>query len=346
MIDTNLKSLSITVTGAAGFIGSHLVKRLIGEKCVIECAVDSFNPSYDRNWCNYRQEILVPEIKIMRRDILEETPQSLAKKFGTSSVIIHLAAFPGVRKGEIESSNFLINNVNSVGQLIEAVKLNKNIKAIIFASSSSVYGDHGILGSSSENDARSVMLKSNYAMTKWINEIQFEFWQKKLDIPIFGLRFFTVFGNWGRPDMAYSKFTKNIMNGEPVTIFGKDGGSRTMTHIEDAVELVIRLTKLLKFSNFDKSLGYQVFNIASNNSITALDLSRIIGKSLGKEVFYNFKNRPTGDALATSANTTKINKYVGFIEKRDLYRDIVNYVSWHKDNSALFNLVDLQIVVD
>jgi UDP-glucuronate 4-epimerase len=331
------KQISISVTGAAGFIGSHLVKRLINENFESGLLLDSFSPSYGGDWCNYRQNFFVPEVKILNINLLEESTYSLADKLDSTDILVHFAAFPGIRQGEREPHIFLKNNVNSSSTVIDVARLNKNIKAIIFASSSSVYGDHGLEKPSKEIDANGSQIKSNYAMTKWINEIQFSFWQKKLNIPIFGLRFFTVFGQWGRPDMAYSTFTHCILNNEPVSIYGVDGGRRAMTHVEDAVELVLRLIRLLKDSNFDPKLGFQSFNIASGNSISALEMAQIISRVSGKEVELVFSERPHGDSLATSADLTKINKFVKPLRKRDLNHDIADYVEWHTENKSLFS---------
>ena len=331
------KQINISVTGAAGFIGSHLVKRLILENFEVGFILDSFSPSYGGEWCNYRQKFLVPEVKIININLLEENANSLADKLGSTDILLHFAAFPGVRQGELEPHSFLNNNINSSSIVIDAARLNKNIKAIIFASSSSVYGDLGLTKPSKEIDANGSQIKSNYSMTKWINEIQFSFWQKKLDIPIIGLRFFTVFGQWGRPDMAYSTFTHGILNNEPISIFGVDGGRRAMTHVEDAVELVLRLIRLLKDSNFDPKIGFQSLNIASGNSISALEMAQIISSVSGKQANIVFSERPYGDSLATSADLTKINKFVKPLEKRDLTSDITDYVEWHMENKTLFS---------
>ena len=300
----DVNDTKISVTGGAGFIGAQLIRRLKNENFTIETALDSFKPSYEGDWCALRQKFL--------------------------------AAFPGIRQGEIESYNYLQNNVLSSGKIIEACKLNKNIKAILFASSSSVYGDEGFDGPCKEICANGMQLKSNYAMTKWINEIQFRTWQQKLKIPIFGLRFFTVFGEWGRPDMAYSKFTNSILNEKPVNIYGEDGGYRTMTHIDAAVTQIIGLIRYLKNSQFSANLGFETFNIGSPNSITALEMGDLISKIVHKKAVYSFVKRPSGDAIATSADLEKIKRYIGAFETRDIADDFKSYVDWHTKNLNLF----------
>ena len=330
------RNVKISVTGGAGFIGSHLTMELKAQDFTIESVIDSFKPSYKGEWCKLRQEFLIPNVTIIPCDILNETAESLARKFDNSDIIIHLAAFPGIRQGEIKSYNYLVNNVLSTGLIFEACKINKNIKAILFASSSSVYGDLGQIGPCKEGDANGSQLKSNYAMTKWINEIQFKTWQNTLNIPIFGLRFFTVYGEWGRPDMAYSMFTEKILRGEPINIYGKDGGRRTMTHINDATTQIIKLVKYLKSSNYDSNLGFEVFNIGSVNSITAIGMAELISKLVNKKAIYNFEPRPNGDAIATSADLTKINKYIGTFKMQDISESLERYVQWHQNNVNFF----------
>lgn len=333
----DISSIKISVTGGAGFIGANLIHKLVNQGFTVGTALDSFKPSYEGNWCNLRQEFLIPNIKIQVCDMLNEDAESLARKFDNSEIIIHLAAFPGIRQGEIKSYDYLVNNVLPTGLLLEACKINKDVKAILFASSSSVYGDLGQFGLSKEDDANGSQLKSNYAMTKWINEIQFKTWQSTLNIPIFGLRFFTVYGEWGRPDMAYSKFTNKILRGEPINIYGKDGGRRTMTHIDDATTQIIKLIRYLQFSNYDPNLGFELFNVGSDNSITALRMAELISQIANKKTIYNFKTRPIGDAIATSADLTKIYKYIGAFKTRDISESLESYVNWHKNYMNFFS---------
>ena len=326
----------ISLTGGAGFIGANLIQKLVNQGFTVGSVLDSFKPSYGGNWCNLRQEFLIPNNKIEVCNIVEENAKSLARKFDNSEIVIHLAAFPGIRQGEIKSYEYLVNNVLSAGLLLEACKINKNIKAILFASSSSVYGDLGQFDLTKEEDADGSQLKSNYAMTKWINEIQFKTFQSTLNIPVFGLRFFTVYGEWGRPDMAYSMFTNKILKGEAINIYGKDGGRRTMTHIDDATTQIIELVKYLKSSNYNSSLGFELFNIGSTNSITALGMAEMISKIVGKKAIYNFESRPVGDSIATNADLTKINKYIGTFKTRDISEGLESYANWHHNNINLF----------
>jgi len=329
-------STKISVTGAAGFIGANLIQKLLNQGFTIGSALDSFKPSYGGNWCDLRQEFLIPNKKIEVYDIVEEDAESLARKFDNSEIVIHLAAFPGIRQGEIKSYDYLVNNVLSAGLILEACKINKNVKAILFASSSSVYGDLGQFDSTKEEGADGSQLKSNYAMTKWINEIQFKTWQSTLNIPIFGLRFFTVYGEWGRPDMAYSMFTNKILKGEAINIYGKDGGRRTMTHVDDATTQIIGLIKYLKSSNYNSSLGFELFNIGSTNSITALGMAELISKIVDKKAIYNFESRPIGDAIATNADLKKINKYIEAFKTRDISEGLKSYAEWHQKYINLF----------
>jgi UDP-glucuronate 4-epimerase len=162
------------------------------------------------------------------------------------------------------------------------------------------------------------------------------YYSNAFSLRLTGLRFFTVYGPWGRPDMAYSKFTNSILRGESVKIYGNDGGLRNMTHVNDVTETIMRLINVLKSSNFSSEFGFQIYNVASTNSISALDLAGSIGNILDKEVNYEFIERPPGDAIATKADLTKISKLVGLPNPRNMLVDIANYTAWHRKYMKYF----------
>ena len=320
----------IAITGAAGFIGSHLIRNLADQEFEISLGIDSFSPIYGGNWCNLRQQHLIPDVKVLKADLLDISPVELAGALDDSEILIHLAAYPGVLEGETKRQEYLINNVVSSGKVIEACRLNKNLKAILFASSSSIYGDLAMNGPCQEMDANGTQVKSHYAMTKWLNEIQFRSSQKELGIPVIGLRFFTVFGEWGRPDMAYGKFTESILRNEPLKIYGGSDGARNMTHVDDAIEIVIALINKLYSNNFIAK-KFDVFNIASRNYVSTLGIVETLGKILGIEPKIEFVERPPGDAVITKADTTKIELETNKLNTRDLFDDLKNYTNWHKE---------------
>jgi UDP-glucuronate 4-epimerase len=299
------KQISISVTGAAGFIGSHLVKRFILENFKVGLILDSFSPSYGGEWCNYRQKFLVPEVKISNINLLEENANSLADKLGSTDILLHFAAFPGVRQGELESHRFLKNNVNSSSIVIDAARLNKNIKAIIFASSSSVYGDLGLTKPSKEIDANGSQIKSNYSMTKWINEIQFSFWQKKLNIPIIGLRFFTVFGQWGRPDMAYFKFTKSILENIPIQIYNYGLMKRDFTYIDDIVKGILAVLERIPTGSLQDCSPFNLFNIGHNKPVDLIYFIELLEQLTGKKAIKEYLPLQPGDVTETYADITE-----------------------------------------
>jgi UDP-glucuronate 4-epimerase len=318
----------IAVTGASGFIGSHIVKNLHLLGLEPSLALDSFTPIYGGNWNNLRQKHLIPECRVLKSNLTVLNPSELAEALGETEVVIHLAAFPGILEGEQQPHIYLSNNVISASTVIEACRLNKNIKAILFASSSSVYGDLAVSGPCNEENANGRQVKSHYAMTKWINEIQFWKSQNDLEIPVIGLRFFTVFGEWGRPDMAYSKFTEKILKRKPIEIYGGNDGARTMTHIDDVIQMLFKIIENLNLSNY-KMKSYDVFNIASGNSVLTLQMVEILGDILGIEPIVQFIDRPQGDAIKTQADTSKIEFSTGTLQTRSLYSDLENYVRWH-----------------
>jgi UDP-glucuronate 4-epimerase len=320
----------IAVTGAAGFIGSHLIRNLVDLEFEKSLGIDSFSPIYGGNWCNLRQEHLIPDVKVLKTDLLDLSVIELAEALEDSEILIHLAAYPGVLEGETKKQEYLVNNVISSGKIIEACRLNKNLKAILFASSSSVYGDLALKGPCKEMDANGTQFKSHYAMTKWFNEVQFRSSQKELAIPVIGLRFFTVFGEWGRPDMAYGKFTESILRNEPLKIYGGSDGARNMTHIDDVIEIMIALINKLYSDNFSKKY-FDVFNIASRNYVSTLDIVETLGKILRIEPKIEFIDRPSGDAVITKADTTKIEYETSKLKSRNLFDDLQDYTNWHKE---------------
>jgi UDP-glucuronate 4-epimerase len=338
LINSTQKKLRVSLTGAAGFIGSHLVKRLNDHGYYINWAADSFKPAYGGDWCKIRSDVLNPNIEIEKIDLTGVTSNELADRLGNSDVVVHLAAYPGVRQGEIEAEEYFYNNVVSTNSILSACEKSR-VKLVFIASSSSIYGDRGLNVKCDESIANPIDLKSNYSMTKYINEIQAMRFTHKTSIPIVALRFFTVFGEIGRPDMAYSKFTSSMINNKELEIYGKDGGVRSMTYIEDAVEIMHKLIQVFSESNFTKYDGLTSLNIASNNQpITAIRMVEILSKALESQPKIIFSERPNEDAVATRASLNNLSSIIGKIPSTNIDKALTNYAKWHKENIDLFDL--------
>ena len=337
MVNLSQKRLRISITGAAGFIGSHLLKQLNDLGHYINWATDSFEPAYGGDWCKVRSNALNPTTEIEKNNLTELTSQEITDKIGNSDVVIHLAAYPGVRQGELKAEEYFYNNVISTNTILSACE-RSNVKLVLIASSSSIYGDQGLKLICDESVANPVDLKSNYSTTKYINEIQALRFSHKSKIPIVALRFFTVFGEFGRPDMAYSKFTNSLINNREIEIYGKDGGIRSMTYIVDAVEIISQLLRFFSKNNFTKPTGFIPLNIASNNKpITALRMAEILSMSLANEPKITFAERPMEDAKATRASLKKLSSIIGEIPSTDIVKALSNYAQWHKNNINLFD---------
>lgn len=323
-----VKSLKVAVTGAAGFIGSYMVQTLQNRGHKIAWAVDSFKPAYGGKLCEFRSNHLNPDVHISKLDLVATNPEKIASFLKGADVVVHLAAFAGVRQGESAPHEYTRNNILGTSAILTACEYAKP-KLVLVASSSSVYGNRGINGACTENQADGTGIKSHYAMTKWINELQAQDFNRRTKIPTFALRFFTVFGEWGRPDMAYSSFASAILNSQPVTLYGSDGGVRNMTHVRDATDMVVRLVEnsLIDCSHLGNT--FESFNIATGEPLSALSMLKAleIGFNAQAEVF--FSERPDVDAAATHADTRKLQSIIKNMPSSNVELKLQEYASWY-----------------
>jgi len=321
----------VGITGAAGFIGSHLAKRLMLRTdetgIVIVWAADSLKPSYGGDFSARRLKSIGFPFETLRVDLGSISAVDLAKSMPKIDVLVHFAAMPGVRGGETHPDDYFQANVVGFHNLLLAAE-KREVEMILYASSSSVYGDRGVRGPSAESDADGTGIKSHYAMTKWINEMQARDFTRRTGIPTVGLRFFTVFGEWGRPDMAYYKFGNAIRCNEPVTIYGTNGGTRNYTYVGDAVEAVERLLKVLAATSLQTDLPLAV-NIASGAPMSTLEFLEILSRALGQDRL-NFVNspRPSEDAEATWADTSLLMNLIGDSSHTEIVDGVQRFADW------------------
>ena len=238
-------------------------------------------------------------------------------------LIFHLAAWPGVRHGQRNPISYYKNNVSEFEGVLDIV-LRHRPKAFFFASSSSVYGDLGSDGPVSESDADGSNLKSFYAATKWSNEVMARSFCKIYDGTVVALRFFTVFGTYGRPDMAYWIFSNRILNGEPILLYGSNGGERNYTSARQVVEI---LSVLARAENLP--IGYTPLNIAAGPSIETKSFLDELATNLHKTTYtVQTVNRPAEDAVKTWADTKALKALIGELPKTDLSSDIAEFCDW------------------
>lgn len=312
----------VVVTGAAGFIGMHLCAQLkqAGYEVI---GIDNLHTSYGGNLAKFRQKQLEEGgIEIRLIDLADEAKISeVAGIFHGAKSVIHLAAWPGVKNGESMRAEYARANLTGFSNVLTAINLSRP-GSFLFASSSSIYGDLGVGGPVKESVADGRALKSFYATTKWSNEVTAREFHEKHGIPSLALRFFTVYGEFGRPDMAYWIFLEQLLASDPVTLYGSTGGRRVFTYVLDACDRVIRLMEQI-------SDGFDAFNVASGSSITTLQMLETLSKMIGVTPKIEFQGRADFDVAATWADLTKLESKIGPRPMTDLATGLQNFVDWY-----------------
>jgi UDP-glucuronate 4-epimerase len=316
--------MKIGITGAAGFIGMHLAESLLagGHEVV---GIDSLNPAYGGDWSRLRSAYLKNkfdfDIKVF--DIAECEQSDLTASLNGCEVIFHLAAWPGVRQGQLLPAIYAKNNVLAFSKILEAARKIKP-KHFMYASSSSVYGDLAQNGPVHESDATGLNLKSYYAATKWMNETEARATQELVEFPMTALRFFTVYGPWGRPDMAYWNFLENIKKDQEISLYGETGGSRNFTYITDCVNI---LTKLIAVP---LTCEHREINIACGEPDETINFLSAIADCAKSPAKIKVVPRPKVDVEKTWADLGKIGGLVTLPKQTPLAEGVANFVSWYE----------------
>ncbi len=315
-----MKNKRVLVTGGAGFIGSHLARKLIdrGDEVVI---IDNFNDYYDVQLKRDRIDKFLKgySFKLYKGDIRDK--KFCKKMFENEKIdkIVHLAAMAGVRNSL--KAPLLYEDVNIKGTMILlqlAVKY--EIENFVYASSSSVYGNNTKLPFS-ENDPVDTPI-SPYAATKKATEIIAHVYSHIYNLNTTGLRFFTVYGPWGRPDMALFLFADKISRGEPIDVYNNGKMTRNFTYIDDIVSGVLKV--------LDANLGYDVINIGGDKEESLMRFIEVIEKNLEKNAKKNMLPIQPGDVPSTVADISKLRK-MGWEPKTGIDEGIKNFIEWYKD---------------
>jgi len=309
----------ILVTGNAGFIGFHLTKRLLDEGMEV-AGIDSVNNYYDPSLKEKRLNILnkYKNFHFHRIDLCDYDECAKVFEEYKPKKVCHLAAQAGVRYSLTHPSAYQKSNNEGFLNIIELARHNNGIENFVYASSSSVYGANKKLPFSESDPVDQPI--SLYAATKRSNELTAHCYSHLFSLPTSGLRFFTVYGPWGRPDMALFLFTKSILEGRPIDVFNNGDMKRNFTYIDDVVEGIVRVLNNPK--------PYELYNIGNNRAEQLLDFISVIEKCLDKKAVLNFLPMQPGDVPATVADISKIGA-LGFEPKTDIGKGIKQFVDWY-----------------
>ena len=317
--------MKILITGSAGFIGFHIAKKLSINHDVT--GVDNLNSYYDKNLKIDRNNILKKYITFKKVDLTNiESIRRLFKK-NKFDIILHFAAQAGVRYSFENPESYIKNNIIGTYNLLEVVKDFK-IKHLLLASTSSVYGSSKLRKSFKESDNTSTPV-SLYASSKKSCEIIAFNYSLNFNIPISTLRLFTVYGPWGRPDMAIFKFTKSIIENTPIDIYNNGNLYRDFTYIEDLVSCV---TKIIKIPPLLKkgTAPHRTINVGNQKPVNLLNFISILEEVIGKKAIRNYLPMQDGDVLYTHANTSFLKKIINFSPNTKIEKGIVNFYEWYR----------------
>ncbi len=334
---------NVLVTGAAGFIGFHLSKRLLKNGCNVT-GLDNLNPYYDVSLKQARLEQLkdFSDFSFSKTDLTDmETMEKLFKD-SRFDVVVNLAAQAGVRYSLENPHAYVDANLVGFVNILECCRHNK-VKHLVFASSSSVYGANTKMPFSVHHNVDHPV--SLYAASKKANELMAHTYSHLYDLPCTGLRFFTVYGPWGRPDMALFLFTKAILEGKPIKVFNHGKMKRDFTYIDDIIEGVVRVMGKSPGPNpawtgdapdpGTSYAKYKNYNIGNNNPVELMTFIEVIEKTLGKEAKKEFLDLQPGDVPATYADIDDLIKDVGFKPDTPLETGIERFISWYKEYYGL-----------
>lgn len=328
--------MKILITGAAGFIGSTLAKKLLAKGHEV-VGVDNLNDYYDVSLKEDRLK-QIEGMTFYKVDMVEREAINTIFENEKPQVVVNLAAQAGVRYSIENPMAYIDSNIVGFMNVLEASRHN-DIKNFIYASSSSVYGANESYPFSVHDNIDHPL--SLYAATKKSNELMAHTYSNLYDIPTTGLRFFTVYGPWGRPDMALFKFTKNIIEGKPIDVYNNGDMLRDFTYVEDIVEAISRLVEKPAKRNPEWSgktpdpatsfAPYEVYNIGNNSPVKLLDFIEAIEEHVGKKAIKNMMPLQPGDVPATYANVDALYNAVDFKPETAIKDGVGEFVKWYVD---------------
>jgi UDP-glucuronate 4-epimerase len=320
--------MRVLVTGAAGFIGMHTVRALADAGAAV-VGVDSFEPYYDVALKEARIEALrdAPGFEFRRHDLAQAEATARLFREGAFTHVVHLAAQPGVRYSLINAAAYLRNNIDAFGNVLEGAR-HEGVGHLVYASSSSVYGANHTLPFS--EDQRADHPVSLYAATKRADELIAHSYSHLFRLPTTGLRFFTVYGPWGRPDMAPILFTKAILAGEPIKVFNSGRMQRDFTYVDDIVEGVLRVLVLPPGPCAESGAPYALYNIGNHDAVELETFIDTLERLLGKAAIRDYQPMQPGDVPATYAAIDRLAGLTGFAPRTPLAEGLARFVAWYR----------------
>ncbi len=334
-----MKFNNILVTGAAGFIGYHLCLRLLQDGCTVT-GIDNLNPYYDVSLKEARLERLNPfeNFSFFKVDIADKEALDNIFKSSKFDVVVNLAAQAGVRYSLENPQAYVDANIVGFVNLLECCRHN-HVRHLVFASSSSVYGANTKMPFSVHHNVDHPV--SLYAASKKANELMAHTYSHLFGLPCTGLRFFTVYGPWGRPDMALFLFTRAILEQKSIQVFNHGKMQRDFTYIDDIIEGVVRVMNRLPEPNPTWSgddpdpgtsyTGYKIYNIGNNNPVELMEFIAVIERVLGQKAKKEFLDLQPGDVPATYADVDDLIKDVDFKPGTPIDTGIRRFVEWFKE---------------
>lgn len=330
--------MKVLVTGTAGFIGNHLAQRLLerGDEVI---GVDNLNDYYDVSLKEARLGLIADHAGFTDARISIEDRPAMEALFARHKPerVVNLAAQAGVRYSLENPHAYVESNVVGFMNILEACRYHE-VEHLVYASSSSVYGANTNMPFSIHNNVDHPL--SMYAASKKANELMAHTYSHLYGLPTTGLRFFTVYGPWGRPDMALFLFTRNILAGKPIDVFNYGKHRRDFTYIDDIVEGVIRTLDKVAQANPDwsgdspdpgtSSAPYRLYNIGNNNPVELMRYIEVLENCLGKKAKLNMLPLQSGDVPATYADVQDLQQDVGYKPSTFIEEGISNFVDWYR----------------
>ena len=323
----NNKKKKILVTGCAGLIGYHLCRHLINNKQYKIYGIDNINSYYDINLKKNRLNILSKKINnfsFFKINIANKSKLNECFKKYNFDIVINLAAQAGVRYSINNPQKYFYSNIRGFFNILDLSKKYK-IKHLLFASTSSVYGDLNTFPLKEDYKTDSPL--SFYAATKKCNEVMAYSYSNIHDLPCTGMRFFTVYGPMGRPDMSLYKFTKSILNKEKIQLFNNGNHTRDFTYIDDVVESI---SKIINQKPKTK-IPFQILNIASSKPVHLKKFIKEIEKNTGMNAKHESLPIQKGDIIKTHANISRLKKLINYQPKTSIEKGIQKFVNWYMD---------------